>query len=231
MNSVDSRGLCHHCGWQAADTQAYNYLADDGAPSLGETRAAVAPVIPGAPTPPTAGPRVAPTPPPTQPTRVTRGPAEAPAFCGTCGARLEDGQGFCGQCGSPVSGVGPDGAPSPRIGAGLTVASPIGPPPASGPARYRIGDPQNWSDADAQTEMFTEAAPLRAPYGSGGGTRGRVATPPYGASRGYGPDYAAPRSAPSSSSRSIKMLFGVLCVIGGLISAIAAIVLAISTFH
>ena len=234
MNAVDARGLCHNCGWQAPTTQAYGaYLTDDDdSPSLGQTRVAEAPATPGAPT---AGTRVM-TPPPTQAApgaRATGRPNDAPAYCGTCGARLEDGQAFCGQCGSPVTGVGANGALASQMGAGLTVAAPpvLG-APASGGARHRIGDAQGWGDDDARTEMFTEA-PQRAPYGpygSGGATRGRVATPPYGA-RGYTSGYpAAGDVAAASSARTLKIVFGLLCVLGGLITAIAAIVLALQTF-
>ena len=97
-------------------------------------------------------------------------------------------------------------------------------------ARYRIGDAQGWADDDSRTEMFTEAprAPY-GPYGSGGGTRGRVATPPYGA-RGYPTGYAVDEQAATSSTRTLKIVFGLLCLLGGLITAIAAIVLALSTF-
>jgi len=234
MNAVDARGLCHNCGWQAPSTQAYSsYLADDDdSPSLGKTRIAEAPAAPVGAAP---GTRVM-TPPPTQPTQVARTtgrPGDAPAYCGTCGARLEDGQAFCGQCGSPVTGVGADDPLGSRMGAGLTVAAPqIGGAPASGPARYRIGDAQGWADDDTRTEMFTEA-PQRAPYGpygSGGGTRGRVPTPPY-ASRGYTSGYAVPGQVEASSSRTLKIVFGLLCLLGGLLTAIAAIVLALNTFH
>lgn len=231
LNAVDARGLCRNCGWQAPATQTYgSYLTDDDdSPSLGQTRVAEAPVAPGPP--PTAGTRVM-TPPPTQPTRATGRPGDAPAYCGTCGARLEDGQAFCGQCGSPVTGVGGDDVAS-RMGAGLTVAqAPIGVAPVSGAARYRIGDAQGWADDGARTEMFTEA-PQRAPYGpygsGGAGTRGRVATPPYGA-RGYSSGGAVDGQAAASSTRTLKIVFGLLCLFGGLITAIAAIVLALSVF-
>ncbi len=231
MNAVDARGLCHNCGWQAGATQEYGaYLNDDDSPSLGKTRVAEAPVAPGGQ--PTAGTRVmTPTPPqqPTQTARVTGRPGDAPAYCGTCGARLEDGQAFCGQCGSPVPGV--DDLAS-RVGAGLTVAAPpIGPAPGSGPARYRIGDPQGWADDDARTEMYTAEAvqrPPYGPYGSGGGTRGRVPTPPYGA-RGYTSGYAVPAEA-DNSARTLKIVFGLLCLAAGLITALAAIILALHTF-
>jgi len=230
MTAVDARGLCHNCGWQAAATQEYGaYLADDDSPSLGKTRVAEAPIIPGA----APGTRVM-TPPPPQPTQAARAtgrPSDAPAYCGTCGARLEDGQAFCGQCGSPVPGA--DDLAS-RMGAGLTVAAPpVGPAPASGAARYRIGDAPGWTDDDARTEMYTAEAPQRAPYGpygSGGATRGRVATPPYGA-RGYVSGYGADAQVADNSARTLKIVFGLLCLAGGLITAIAAIILALNTFH
>ncbi len=186
------------------------------------------------------------TPPPLPPTRGPRsasnpqdGLTNTPLFCGTCGARLEDGQAFCGQCGSQVDQGGRGLAA--RVGAGATIASP--PPLSNGvsaPLRYRVGEEHGWEgDNDAPTEMFTEAAPARSAYGGysvygQAGARSHVATPPAYGSRRYedeldnGDELGAPAA---HSTRTTKIVFGVLCLLGSLITAVAAIVLALLTFH
>jgi len=244
--AVDARGLCHNCGWQAS---ANDYFSDDSDPSLGETRAAEAPYVAPSLTSQatrtqratTQGPMqgatriMTPTPPQPRGPRASSDPLEdemnagGARYCGTCGARLEEGQAFCGQCGSPVES-------GERLG-GATVAALSGPANgANAPVRYHIGDERDWEGTDNNpTEMFTDAAPARSPYGvyspygPGVNSRGRVASPPYG-DRGYQSDeediVPAVRSA-----RATKILFGVLCLIGSAITAIAAIVLALLTFH
>ena len=241
-DAVDARGLCQNCGWNAA----FHHYEDleNSSPSLGETRAADAQfargvagrassaasqgrdygaslytppgnlsnfsnLSTGAPTPHGGGYGA--------PARVS-GDAR---YCGTCGARIEPGQAFCGQCGTPVT--------SPSNGDRGTSFSPSA--QNGGPSQYRVGDNQDWAtnDADARTEMFSPAVAAHGGYGSGGnqgGLRYQSGTP-YNQG-GYSTGY--PAASANGSARSTRILWGVLCLVGSAISAIAAIVVAIIAF-
>jgi hypothetical protein len=201
--TVDARGICRTCGWQARS----GVLLDDSTPSLGETRAAD---VPGAP----AGGYRSSSPAPTRGTAPSYGATyggASPAprgstarFCGTCGARLEPGEAFCGQCGTPV-GAGGDYTRN---------------APASPPSRYYVGGKGPWAGSgDAYTEEFT--TPPEAP------------TPPYNRSSGIGGGhyvpggFGAPTPQPAAAdSRAGRLIFGLLCILGSLISAVGAVYLA-----
>jgi hypothetical protein len=220
-DAVDARGMCRNCGWQARqDLYGQDpYGAEDDAPSLGETRAADVP--PGAypSASPTAqsprSPSQNPYPTEARPTSVIGGGATSGGrFCGTCGARLESGIAFCGQCGTPVAASG---------ATGLTFGS--SGLRQSGQEQYRVG---GWSDGDGDeaTEMMPGAG---APAYNGFGRSGVGPGLPYGAApyhpAGYGP--ARPSSA-TSSSRTARFVVGALCLLGSIISASLAIILALT---
>lgn len=126
-------------------------------------------------------------------------------FCGTCGARLEPGEAFCGQCGTPV-------------GAGSDYTRNV---PADSPSRYYVGG-DGWSggNGDAYTEAYT-APPLPpvAPYNRPSAVGGGPYTPGnFGAS-------AAPRAA--DQSQAGRIVFGLLCILGSIVSAAGAVYLAV----
>jgi zinc ribbon protein len=131
------------------------------------------------------------------------GPQGTARFCGTCGARIEPGEAFCGQCGSPV-GAGADYTRD------MTV---------SDSSRYGA-DTGAWGDGggDAPTEAYDyPPPPVVAPYNRGGLSGG-----PYTPSR-FG---ATPAPSPATS-RTNRTLFGLLCLVGSLLSAAGAVYLAI----
>ncbi|HEX6800449.1 MAG TPA: zinc ribbon domain-containing protein [Ktedonobacterales bacterium] len=206
-DSVDARGVCRTCGWQASD----DVTLDDDSPSLGATRAADvlepkgtrAPRSGGAtpPRPSTSaqyGASSAGTPP------SPRGGTGTARFCGTCGARLEPGEAFCGQCGTPVSAAGDY---TRNVPAGST-------------SRYYVGGNGGWSgsNGDDYTEAFTApplpaAAPYNRPSTAGGGPY----TPP-----GFG----AATPPATDQSRTGRIVFGLLCILGSLVSAAGAVYIA-----
>ncbi len=210
-DAVDARGVCQNCGWQ----QRGNGFTDTtGTPSLGETRAAdVMPM--GAsqgPYPSSAN----------LPQRGANSGTGVGQFCGTCGARIEPGHAFCGQCGTPVRGAS---------GGGLGVSQ-AGSPSPSNASRYRVGDNPGWrpDDGNAPTEEIRDLPPggyvrsgLRMQSGA------PYQAPPYN-QPGYGTSVDQSVGAPDSS-RTLRMILGVLCLVGSLISAVAAIVLALVTIH
>ncbi len=218
-DAVDARGVCRNCGWQAQqDLYGQNrYGNEDDAPSLGETRAADIP--PGGYPPSAQATRNAPSPyaPDARPTSAISGGGGATSggrFCGTCGARLESGTAFCGQCGTPVASSGATGL---SFGAsGLR---------QSGPEQYHIG---GWQDADPNdaTEMMPGAG---APAYNGFGRSGVGPGASYGATPYHPAGYApAQSSAATSSSRTARLMFGALCLLGSIISASLAIILALT---
>jgi hypothetical protein len=135
-------------------------------------------------------------------------------FCGTCGARLESGMAFCGQCGTPVAA---------STAGGLTFgASGLRP---SGQEQYRVGE---WSDGDGNdmTESIA-GAPGYNGFGRSGVGQGQSYGVPYHPA-GYAPNQAV---AGSSSSRATRLVVGTLCLIGSIVSASAAIILALTMGH
>lgn len=220
-DTIDEQGVCHTCGWntpQPSSAELYDEVdADDeldGAPSLGETRAAevadapsasstgrysAAPVIERT----TDMPRytgVRQTEPPPS-TRARTSASGAGRFCGTCGARVAPGEMYCGQCGSPVGQL--NGTMTSRVGAPMTLAG---------------GTAAGWSEAegDAPTEAF--AASQRGFSRPGGATA--FPTGRYGQQTGV-------QAAAPSSTRTMRVIFGVLCLAGSLVSAAAAVIVAL----
>jgi hypothetical protein len=222
-DAVSADGVCGNCGWQmpaATDAPAAEAADELGSsPSLGETRAANIPDLP-APRPATrtGAPVAAPAPalertvdipryaPPVRPAG-SRPPATTgtPArFCGTCGARITGNEAFCGQCGTPVSASIADAGTAFRA-------------PATGTARFRADADGAWqpSDGDAPTEAFLPPAPA---YGRGA----RPTAYPMDAG------YAAARTPEAGGSgRSVRIVLGVLCLVGSLASAVGALLLAL----
>jgi hypothetical protein len=213
-NAVDERGICGNCGWEA-DARAFR--ADEDAQSLGETRAAqvqtsVGPAREQRGTMNARFERTSQL--PQQPPARTTGhmgtgpgaPSSTSRFCGTCGARIVGNEAFCGQCGTPV------GQGSGDFGTAMDARG-------SGPGQYgQRGGTWAAADGDAPTEAFVVSP---APgYGRSGlnGPYGQAAYTPGGSLAGQPAD---------DSSRSVKTMFGVLCLVGSIVSAIAAVILAL----
>ena len=217
-DAVNAQGICANCGWQAPDAA---HESDDS-PSLGDTRAADFAMPGGTPesqptrTPPPRSSRTSEMPYPGRPAR-TSGPtagngmgttAGTARYCGTCGARIATGEAFCGQCGTPVGASGGDYG---------TVNMSAGPA-----SRYQVGG-TGWTGAsgDAPTEEFIAPPPSTYPH-----------TPP---GAGYmPPTYASGQNMPpmagaaqTGSGRTVRIVFGILCLAGSIGSAIAAVVLAV----
>lgn len=138
------------------------------------------------------------------PTTPAPAGATSTRYCGTCGAPLDPGRPFCGQCGTPVSTSGVNGG----------VNAPPMPASPSSSGLYR-GSSAGWSgtgwdgsDGDAPT---VAELPMDDLYGGySGRSAGAVA---------------------DDSSRTLRLVVGILCLIGSFATAIAAIVLALATFH
>ena len=217
-DTVDARGICRTCGWNARDGVYSDYSDGSDTPSLGETRAADIPPGGYAPANPASqaarSSRMNPYPTEARPT-TSGGATSGGRFCGTCGARLESGTAFCGQCGTPVA-VG--------TANGLSFG-------ASGPRQpdqeqYRVG---GWSDGDGNE--VTEMIPGAPPPVRGGFGRSGVGLPYGGAPyhpAGYAPGGAA---LASRSSQTARLIVGVLCLIGSIVSASTAIILALTMGH
>ena len=212
-DAVDVSGVCRNCGWQASDT---GFDEEDGAPSLGETRAADVPPA-GAdarmPSWPAAAPRRGGSEPdhgpPRQPTRAGGQPTplagQTVRYCGTCGARIGPGEAFCGQCGTPV------GASSGDYGAGRDVAT-------STASRYYVGESNLWApeQGDAPTEAYapTPSMPFNRPLQGVSYSRS-----------GYNSGVDVPGAQAAGPSRSARVILGLLCLCGGIASAAGAIIL------
>jgi hypothetical protein len=224
-DAVDSRGVCQNCGF---------IEERNSSPSLGETRAAEIPrssmdnrgtgigsssLQSGSPSQypfertvdmPRYTPPVSPRPNGGFPSQVgigtqTGGIALA-RYCGTCGARIERGEVFCGQCGTPV---GPSGNNLGTYGGGRNTGS------------YLAGDDDEvWSPShgDALTEAMLPGppTPMPAPYNRG------VSGSPY--SSGYG---TATSYDGVQSSRSIRILWGILCLVASLMLAGVAVAVGV----
>lgn len=206
-DAVDARGICRVCGWSA---RANAYDSSDDTPSLGETRAADIPPggygASGLTSQTARGSRMNPYPTEARPTVPAGGATSGGRFCGTCGARLESGTAFCGQCGTPVA----TGTAS-----GLR---------ATGQDQYRVG---GWSDDDGN-EMTEAMIPGATGY-NGFGRSGVGQGLPYGGAP-YHPAGYTPAPAPSSS-RATRLVVGILCLVGSVVSASAAIILALTNGH
>jgi hypothetical protein len=209
-DAVDASGTCRACGWRATeDTMGLSA----GVPSIGETRAADAFVPPPQPqlirraAPPT---RVAAADsPPSRPTGRT--PAVGTRYCGTCGAIIGPGEQYCGQCGTPVSAA-----------SGTELRTALRPTP-SAPGRYQDEshyDDEPWSPYD--NNAATEAYVASVPGSMGQSYPGYARSMPGAYSGGY--------TQPAGGNRELRVVLGILCILGGLISGAAAIVLAI-TWH
>jgi hypothetical protein len=206
-DAIGVDGVCQECGWRRGMSRTDDY---GSSPSLAQTRAAdIPPLARPAPN----APRTA----PGAPFLSQRGPSATSArpfdrlnstflggmstsqFCGSCGARIEPGQQFCGQCGAASS----FGVSSPEHGTELqrTRFTP-------GPSGSMSGA---WStdEYDAPTEAFSDAFPSVAPGYSSAGPRS------------YG-------DQPRGMSRELRIIFGILCILGGLVSGAAAIILALA---
>lgn len=216
-DAVNAEGICANCGWQAPDAA---YESDD-LPSLGETRAADFAMPSGTPesrstqTPPPRLSRNGEAPYAGRPTR-TSGPAGngmgttggTARYCGTCGARIAAGEAFCGQCGTPVGASGGDYG---------TVNMPSGPA-----SRYQVGG-TGWTPAsgDDPTEEF-----IAPPSNAYPRTPPGAAYMPAGYTNGQN---MPPMAAQNGSGRTVRIVFGILCLAGSIGSAVAAVVLAVQT--
>ena len=209
-DAVDARGICRVCGWSARDNA---YDTSDETPSLGETRAADIPPggygASGLTAQTARNSRMNPYPTETRPTVSAGGATSGGRFCGTCGARLESGIAFCGQCGTPVA----TGTAS-----GLR---------ATGQEQYRVG---GWSDDDGN-EMTEAIIPGATGY-NGFGRSGVGQGLPYGGTPYHPTGYTPARGASAqSSSRTTRLVVGILCLVGSVVSASAAIILALTNGH
>ena len=221
-DTVDEQGVCHTCGWRASQPSSADLYDEveaeddiDESPSLGETRAAEAA---DAPSLASAGrfsaapvvERTTDMPHNTLATHSEPHPGGGRArtssgatgrFCGTCGARVAGGEMYCGQCGSPVAQL--SGTATGRVGMPMTLGN---------------GTLAGWSQAegDAPTEAFVVS--------QRGLSRPGSSTPfPAGP---YGHTSGVPATA-TSSTRTMRVIFGVLCLVGSLVSAAAAVIVAL----
>jgi hypothetical protein len=203
-DAVGADGLCRACGWRAAGPVA----GMDDSPSLAETREADVPA-------PVHASLLARPHTPARP--AATGPRSLYADLETVGpgSRLNNaelGMGpssrFCGTCGARVEAgkqfCGQCGSPILPTGAlddGTALQR------ASFPGLRGPGDSWGAADADAPTEAFGQFAGSSYPR-------------QFGASGYYGQVSPAQRA-------DTRILIGIFCVLGGLLSAAAAIVLAI----
>jgi hypothetical protein len=101
--------------------------------------------------------------------------------------------------------------------------------PASGGARYQVGGEDDWStdDGNAPTEEIPELPPAYVnPYAQPMGQS--PMSGPYG-SMGYASGLGAPAlDTPTGTSRTMRIVVGILCLLGSVISAAAAIILALA---
>ena len=208
-DTLDARGHCATCGWQAPSATS----EDESSPSLGATRAAVVPDA----EPWTArsaqqaasGDRFGQTasmPPARTLLRSAPLAGASTRYCGVCGARISADEVFCGQCGTPV------GMPS---GDYATVNG------SEGSRRYADERVDQW--APVQHDELTEAYAPAAPSGYGYSGAGRQYRP-----AGYASGYTNTQTQQvSSGARSVRIVVGILCLAGSLVSAAVAIFLAI----
>jgi hypothetical protein len=123
-------------------------------------------------------------------------------YCGTCGAPIEPGQQFCGQCGAPA-GFG---------GSGVDQRTVFRSAPLAHDGYGAELDDWSPADHDAPTEEFAQMLP---------GARLGYSGAPYG----RGGSYAGPQ-APGGGSE-LRVVLGILCILGGLVSGAGAIILAL----
>jgi hypothetical protein len=117
---------------------------------------------------------------------------------------------YCGTCGAALEPgrpfCGQCGTPVTTSGVHGTAKRPA--PSASGLYRQSGAD---WDDVDGDAPTVAEM-PMGELYGGYGGA--------------YGDDVPA-----DDSSRALRIIVGVLCLIGSFATAVAAIVIALNTFH
>lgn len=212
-DAVDARGICRNCGWRSRESM---FDGADDTPSLGETRAADIPPGGYAAASPSSQPsrnaRMNPYPTEARPMSPVGGATSGGRFCGTCGARLESGMAFCGQCGTPVAA---------STAGGMTFGS-SGLRPTSQEPYHAGGGP-----TDGGNELTEEMPGPPAPAYNNFGRSGVMGTSvPYGGgtpfhSTGYAP-------ATTRSSNATRLIVGVLCLVASIITATAAIILALT---
>lgn len=220
-DTMDEQGVCHTCGWQAPQPSSVELHDEvdadddqDGAPSLGETRAAQVADAPAVTSTGrySAAPAIERT---TDMPRFTAASHSEPElgarartsaggtgrFCGTCGARVAPGEMYCGQCGSPVGQL--SGTMTGRVDAPVTLGN---------------GTATGWSEVegDAPTEAFVVTQ-------RGYSRPGSATAFPTGR---YGQQADARVTTPNST-RTMRVIFGVLCIAGSLVSALAAVIVAL----
>lgn len=217
-DAVNVDGVCQQCGWRAAHGP-YTRGASVTALSA-ETRAADippgnlphygarAPVrsAPFAVGPSVMAPRSAPLPPRMQHAsgRIPGGPPSS-AFCGSCGAPFESGQQFCGRCGAPIAPSGGSGADQGTVmRQSARDDDPYAPPPGS--------DPWAPNEFDAPTEEFSHML---------GTTPGGYQAGGYPGAPGYA------TQPPTDGSAEMRVVLGILCILGGLLSGVGAIIVAL----
>lgn len=204
-DAVDASGVCRACGWRVGSTAAQSQTSAD---SLAETREADIPLparrvsaaarTTGPATPPVRHGATMP-PAPRGVSGAYGGAAPASKrFCGSCGAEIEPGQQFCGQCGTPVAGYEALGNPPTLAHRGTY-------PPMPYDQEREVWSP---ADQDAPTEQFVP--PYRYPSNA-----------PFRQSGAYGSTVGAA----GGLTRETRVLLGILCILGALISGVAAIVL------
>ena len=206
---IDARGICLNCGQTASGADP---AVPDESPSLGETRAAEALANDAHPARPYAAspratytqdmPRYAPAAPVSGPRASGGTQAGGVRYCGTCGARTTGTEAFCGQCGTPLSASGGD--------YGMPVRSPTSFSPRNATSGWGSGVP------DDATDMY--APPPLSAYPR------QMTGVPYHPGTQYG--ISAPSQYANDSSRTIKVVFGIICLVGSIASAIGAVILA-----
>jgi hypothetical protein len=205
-DAMSADGRCEACGWRRGDDRARE---PDSSPSLAQTRAADIPPLARPPFAARGGPSV-----PfatggggqmMPPARLQSRPGSTMSgagarHCATCGAPIEAGQQFCGECGAAVANMGVSG---PEYGTQLHRSH--------YPSATVGSSADAWSptDYDAPTEEFLPLSPGMAPgY-------------PHVTGRGSG--------VPSRGmSREMRIVFGILCILGGLVSGAGAIAIALA---
>lgn len=222
---VEGEGACRACGWQVPE------LDDE---TFGRTRAATD--IPPANDVQHAGPSRASAssaanlydsayPGRTAGVSRTAGAPLMAQYCGACGARLEGQEAFCGQCGAPVVAA-PHSRPIVPPAARSQAPSAANPAPTITPLGWQT------EDHAAYTEAIPEFGGQQAGFSAslGGPVTGMPAGPLGGPIGPGGFPYPQGSQVPPVASRrgvrSGRIALGVVCLLGSLGTAAAAIILA-----